>query len=283
MVAGPLDALRAAADRGDAEAFYGAPPPRSTRRCSRPSAPAPRAAPASPNSTRGCSRSTRRLGWCARCVGTGVQLPCVPKLESRRALGRGHDQRGDRRSGRAPGRPARRGARVGRRRDARADRRGRRAVPARPATAARLNPHRAGRPAARPVDRRADRDCRSATALRWLEAGAVRRSRGRDRARRAGRDRLAARAFSSDVGLGYLSLGPRRTDALGRRGAAHPAGRAARVEPAGRVLRARRADDRPAPARQPHPARHARGAARQGQHAAGGRARRGHDPRAPIT
>ena len=51
---------------------------------------------------------------------------------------------------------------------------------------------------------------------------------------------------------------PRRADALRRRGAAHPSGRAARLEPAGRVLRARRADHRPAPARQRGPARRAR-------------------------
>ena len=44
---------------------------------------------------------------------------------------------------------------------------------------------------------------------------------------------------------------PRRADALRRRGAAHPPRGAARLEPAGRLLRARRADHRPAPARQP--------------------------------
>jgi excinuclease ABC subunit A len=50
--------------------------------------------------------------------------------------------------------------------------------------------------------------------------------------------------------------GPRRADALRRRGAAHPAGRPARLQPAGRLLHPRRADHRPASARQPHPARH---------------------------
>ena len=46
-----------------------------------------------------------------------------------------------------------------------------------------------------------------------------------------------------------------------------------------RALRARRAVDRPAPARQPTPDRHARAAARPRQHRARRRARRGDDPR----
>ena len=54
---------------------------------------------------------------------------------------------------------------------------------------------------------------------------------------------------------GLPDAGPRRADASRRRGAAHPPRGAARQQPAGRVLRARRADDRPAPARQPDPAR----------------------------
>ena len=71
---------------------------------------------------------------------------------------------------------------------------------------------------------------------------------------------------------------PLGADALGRRGAAHPAGRAARLQPARRVLHPRRADHRPAPARQRDPARRAGEARGQGQHAGGGRARRGHHP-----
>ena len=72
---------------------------------------------------------------------------------------------------------------------------------------------------------------------------------------------------------------PRRADALGRRGAAHPPGRAARLEPAGRVLRAGRADHRPAPARQRRScSTRSTELARQGQHAGGGGARRGHHP-----
>ena len=64
--------------------------------------------------------------------------------------------------------------------------------------------------------------------------------------------------FLHDVGVGYLTLGPQRRHALRRRRTAHPAGHADRREPDGRALRARRAVDRPAPARQPQAARDAR-------------------------
>ena len=52
------------------------------------------------------------------------------------------------------------------------------------------------------------------------------------------------------MGLGYLTLDRAAPTLSRRRGAAHPARGAARQQPAGRVLRARRADDRPAFARQ---------------------------------
>ncbi len=65
--------------------------------------------------------------------------------------------------------------------------------------------------------------------------------------------------------------------ALGRRGAAHPAGDPDRIRPDGRALHPRRAVDRPAPAGQPQAHRHPRATPRPGQHGAGGRARRGHD------
>ena len=64
-----------------------------------------------------------------------------------------------------------------------------------------------------------------------------------------------------------------------RRGPADPAGHADRQRPGRRALHPRRALDRPAPARQPPADRHAAPAARPGQHADRGRARRGHDPR----
>ena len=71
---------------------------------------------------------------------------------------------------------------------------------------------------------------------------------------------------------------PQRRDALRRRRAAHPAGHADRVEPHRRALRAGRAVDWPAPARQPRPPLDARAAARPRQHGAGRRARRRDDP-----
>ena len=70
--------------------------------------------------------------------------------------------------------------------------------------------------------------------------------------------------------------------ALRRREPAHPPRLADRLGPHRRALRAGRALDRPASARQCAAARNAEGAARHGQLRAGGRARRGGDPRAPT-
>ena len=61
--------------------------------------------------------------------------------------------------------------------------------------------------------------------------------------------------------------GPRRRDAVGRRGPADPAGDADRLGARGRPVRARRAVDRPAPAGQLEAHRDARAAARPRQHA----------------
>ena len=72
-------------------------------------------------------------------------------------------------------------------------------------------------------------------------------------------------------------------DAVGRRRAAHPARHADRLEPDRRALRARRAVDRPASARQPQAAGDAGAAARPRQHGDRGRARRRDDPRRRTT
>ena len=65
----------------------------------------------------------------------------------------------------------------------------------------------------------------------------------------------------------------------GRRGPAHPPGQPDRLRPRRHAVRARRAVDRPAPARQPAPHRHPDAAARPRQHRHRRRARRGDDPR----
>ncbi len=71
--------------------------------------------------------------------------------------------------------------------------------------------------------------------------------------------------------------------AVGRREPAHPPRLADRLRPHRRALRARRALDRPAPARQRAPARHAAAPARPRQHGDRRRARRGRDPAPPTT
>ena len=71
--------------------------------------------------------------------------------------------------------------------------------------------------------------------------------------------------------------------AVGRREPAHPARLADRLRPHRRALRARRAVDRPAPARQRAAAGDAQAPARPRQHGDRGRARRGRDPARPTT
>ena len=72
---------------------------------------------------------------------------------------------------------------------------------------------------------------------------------------------------------------PAVVDALRRRVAAHQSGDVARLGAGRHALRARRAVDRSAPARQRAADRDPPAAARSGQHRAGRRARRRHDPR----
>ena len=110
--------------------------------------------------------------------------------------------------------------------------------------------------------------------LREAAPGAA---RARDRPRPAGRDPRAAE-IPRPRRPGLPAAGPLRADPLRRRSAAHPPGRAAGLQPAGRLLRAGRADDRPAPARQRDPARLAQRAGQPPQHAGRRRARRGHHP-----
>ena len=106
---------------------------------------------------------------------------------------------------------------------------------------------------------------------------AVRRPAARHRERRGPR---AARApgLSQAGRPGLPGSGPGGADPERRRGAAHPAGRAARIAVARRLLRAGRAVDRHARARQPAAAGDLAAAAGAGQHGRGGGARRGDDP-----
>ncbi len=104
---------------------------------------------------------------------------------------------------------------------------------------------------------------------RRLEA---RRAGAQDRRRVAPRSAEPA-AVSGRRGAGISDAGARRCDAFRRRSPTHSFGQPGRQRAVRRALCARRADDRPASARQPPPACRAGKAARPGQHAAGGRAR----------
>ena len=104
------------------------------------------------------------------------------------------------------------------------------------------------------------------------------RARPADRPADPARDRRAA-ALPRQRRRRLPVDGARGGDAVGRRGAADPAGHADRVLARRRPLHPRRAVDRPAPARQRAADRHARAPARPRQHRARRRARRGHDAR----
>ena len=93
------------------------------------------------------------------------------------------------------------------------------------------------------------------TAMTVAEASSTSRPRAQGRARPDRRrdpqgDQRAAR-LPARRRARLPDARPRGGDAVGRRGAAHPAGVAARLRAVGRDVRARRAVDRPAPARQP--------------------------------
>ena len=84
--------------------------------------------------------------------------------------------------------------------------------------------------------------------------------------------------FLVDVGLEYLTLARASRHAVRRREPAHPPRLADRLRAHRRALRARRAVDRPAPARQCAASGNAAPAARPRQHRDRGRARRGRHP-----
>ncbi len=140
-----------------------------------------------------------------------------------------------------------------------------------------------GRPAQARGPRRAHRrplDRPGLRAARRRVRAVPRRARaglppGPDRGRRAQGDQRPARLPARRRPRLPLPRPPRR-HAVRRRGAAHPAGDPDRVGPGRGAVRARRAEHRPAPARQPPADLDADEAARPRQHPDRGRARRGH-------
>ncbi len=145
-------------------------------------------------------------GWCEECFGTGVEMPGFDAEQS------GEERWWNEWYAREP-RPCRQ-------------------LPRRAPQS-----HRPRRALSRALDRRPRRRAgeRGAGVLRQA---APRDARARDRTRPAGRDPRAAEVPRAR-GTRLPAAGPRRPDALGRRGAAHPPRRPAGFEPAGRVLRAR--------------------------------------------
>ena len=127
-------------------------------------------------------------------------------------------------------------------------------------------------------DPRVHARCRCARALALARRGRADRDRAPHRAADPARDRGAA-ALPRERRHRLPVDGPRGGDAVGRRGAADPAGDADRLGARRRALRARRAVDRPAPARQLEADRDARAPARPRQHGARRRARRADDAR----
>ncbi len=97
-------------------------------------------------------------------------------------------------------------------------------------------------------------------------------------ARRVVKEIVERLTFLMDVGLDYLTLSRASATLVGRRGAAHPAGQSDRQLPRRGALRAGRALDRTAPARQPPSDRHARATARPRELGHRGGARRRDDP-----
>ena len=93
--------------------------------------------------------------------------------------------------------------------------------------------------------------CRSATAANWFaELDAKLTPKQREIAARILKEINERLGFLDNVGLDYLTLTRASGTLVGRREPAHPAGLADRLGPDRRALRARRAVDRPAPARQ---------------------------------
>ena len=132
----------------------------------------------------------------------------------------------------------------------------------------------AGRAGQRANPRRHRRAVRGRSGGRRAATRARRPRPGDHRDVNAGNHR--APAVHAGGGAGLPDPGPPQRDAVRRRGATPAAGGATGLQPARRVLRAGRADHRPASARQRPPAGDLAAPEGAGQQHRGGRARRGH-------
>ena len=225
----PLDGLRGAMLAGTPTRKVGA-----GRRCSRPSAPARPAARATPSSTRACSATTASTAGAPTCVGTGLKLT----REQRKAYD--DSVRDDDDRGREQSFPAEEAEVEG--------------VVDEPCPELRRHAPEPG--VARRHVRRASRSPRSrsgrSTDARALGRGAARSPAATPRSRATSSARSAAASSSSRRSASATSRSTARAPTLSG-GEAQRIRLAAQLgsQPAGRLLRARRADDRPAPARQP--------------------------------
>ncbi|NLD69536.1 MAG: excinuclease ABC subunit A, partial [Limnobacter sp.] len=80
MVAAPLDGLRSAADNGDAQGYEAAAAALETRLFSTKRA-CPSCGTSFPEPDPRMFSFNSKIGWCPDCIGTGVRLPYVPKLD----------------------------------------------------------------------------------------------------------------------------------------------------------------------------------------------------------
>ncbi len=86
MVAGPLDALRAASDAGDADAYERASEALGTRLFSTRRA-CPSCGTSFPEPDPRMFSFNSKIGWCPSCVGTGVRLPYLPAPDPKHRSG----------------------------------------------------------------------------------------------------------------------------------------------------------------------------------------------------
>ena len=230
---------------------------------------------------RSASRSTRRSASCRRSTATSCCLvPAATRAQSARSRKKGPpaDPFGKDFEGLIPNLRRRHAEATWTAQEELEEFRTLRPCPALPGRSAEAGkPRRAGEGAAAGRVRE-PADLRSRAGVR--RAGAHRPRVDHRRTHPEGDPRPAAVPERRRRGLSQRR--PQRAHAVGRRGAAHPPGDADRVESHRRPVRARRAVDWPASARQPRAAGDARPPARSGQHRDRRRARRRDDPQGRL-